>query len=109
MSYEGSEEYLCAKGHYMVRDAYADDVQYNGVCKCGAPIAYWHQIDDTNGVIEDNPGTMPAPTKRTGWEDRWHMDHYGNRYATRTPLYKPKEHWRPYAVKRERAADAREG
>lgn len=96
MSYEGYQEYLCAKGHYVVRGAFADEPEY---CpRCGGDIAYRHSIDVTNGVEEDDPSTMPAPKDQIGSEDDWQKDHYGNPYALDIPLYQPLEQWRPYRL-----------
>ena len=91
MSYEGSVEYLCAKGHRSVTDCHEDDLQ---VCRCGEVITHRHAIDHTNGEDLDDPGTMPAPVEEVGFDDVWHVDHRGNGYATKDIRFKPLSHWR---------------
>jgi len=95
MSYEGYSEYLCEKGHYFNCDIYADERKKCPQCK--SKLAYCHAVDQTNGYIEDNPSTKPAPVKKIGFEDKWQKDHYGNKYAIKIPLYAPKNNskeWR---------------
>lgn len=91
MSYEGSVEYLCANGHESGTDCYMDDLI---VCRCGAPITHRHAINHTNGEDPEDPSTMPAPVEEIGFDDVWHKDHYGNRYATKDMRFKPLDHWR---------------
>jgi hypothetical protein len=91
MSYEGSEEFLCANGHYTCQDCHDDNPK--GCWFCAAPITHWHAIDETNGEDEDLPDTKPAPKQQTGWDDRWQIDHYGNRYATKVPRYVAGARW----------------
>ena len=87
MSYEGYREYLCRKGHYSTSDAYEDDPTK---CeRCGADIDWRHSVDQTNGVEEDNPSTIPAPKEKVGQEDDWQRDHHGNKYAVAVPIYRP--------------------
>lgn len=86
MSYKGSTESICKNGHYDCVDCYED---YNQFCHCGAPWEWFHSIDETNGVDLENPGTYPAPTEETGYDETWHMDPYGTRYAIRSPKHKP--------------------
>jgi hypothetical protein len=92
MSYEGSVEYLCQDGHRSVVDCWEDRLVK---CRCGAAMAYRHSIDHTNGVEDDNPATMPAPTEEIGFTDIWREDHYGNRYAIKDVKYRAGEHWLP--------------
>lgn len=92
MSYEGYVEYLCERGHLSGADCYDDDLK---VCRCGAPMAFRHAVDQTNGEIDDDPHTMPAPVREIGFDDDWKNDHHGNRYAAKLVRYEPVEHWRP--------------
>jgi hypothetical protein len=67
MSYEGYVQILCEEGHYSIRDTYNDVVPENFVCKCqieppydnvcGARMAWWNQVNLTNGSWEVNPET----------------------------------------------------
>ena len=91
VSYEGYREYLCAKGHYQCSDAYDDDPEK--CARCGERIAYAHSVDQTNGVEEDNPSTMPAPKEQVGFEDEWCKDRHGNKYAKSIPLYMAGREW----------------
>lgn len=95
MSYEGSVEYLCERGHRSVTDCWTDMPEK---CRCGAAIAHSHSIDSTNGDVEDDPHTRPAPVVEIGYDDVWKEDHHGNRYATRDVRYSPVEHWRDLTV-----------
>lgn len=90
MSYEGPVEYLCENGHRLATDCWSDAPT---TCRCGGKMAYRHSIDHTNGYIEDDPSTQPAPVQDDGWDDDWKEDHYGNRYALKMPKFKPLEHW----------------
>lgn len=91
MSYEGSVEFLCQNGHRSVIGCWDDAPK---ACRCGARMAYRHAIDHTNGYIEDDPNTQPAPVEPDGWDDVWKEDHYGNRYAIKNPRFKPLSGWR---------------
>lgn len=87
MSYEGYEELLCGNGHYFAHDCYGDAPE---TCpRCGAPWAYSHGVDQTNGYDEECPNTYSAAKAVVGLEDDWNNDHYGNRYATQTKRYAP--------------------
>ncbi len=91
MSYEGYREYLCETGHHFGHDCYDEDATE---CPyCGAPIAYWHSVDQTNGEDEDLPCTLPAPKHQVGGDDEWHVDHYGNRFANVRALWEPAGEW----------------
>ena len=92
MSYEGYVEYLCEKGHHWAVDSVYDE--YDDTCpRCNQKASWSHDVDETNGVIIDeetgspHPNTIPAQLQIKGYEDEWHEDHYGNKYATRYPLY----------------------
>lgn len=92
MSYEGTHELLCAKGHYYAHDVY--DLRPLCCPFCSAPWAYIHMIDETNGADESQPDTLPAPLTEIGFDDVWHTDHYNNRYATKRTRYTPTKEWR---------------
>jgi DNA-directed RNA polymerase subunit RPC12/RpoP len=93
MSYEGYEEYLCEKGHYINHDIHDEHPE---VCEhCGSKWVFWHPVDQTNGYEEDNPDTKPAPVTKIRDEEIWRKDHLGNQYCIMRPLYKPKSQWRP--------------
>ena len=93
MSYEGRHEFLCANGHYLQTDAYAEEPP--GCSYCGQPLAWFHSIDDTNGFESDNPSTYPAEKLEVGFDDRWLTDHHGNCYAQKVCRYLPGASWRP--------------
>jgi hypothetical protein len=53
MSYEGYEQYLCAKGHYWCADCHDDP----GDCEtCGGPAVWSNSVDVTNGSYETIDG-----------------------------------------------------
>jgi len=52
MSYEGYTQYLCAKGHYFMRDAYDYSDVVCDICSNGA--VWWNQVDETNGSHDDD-------------------------------------------------------
>jgi hypothetical protein len=93
MSYEGTEEYLCEKGHYTAYDCNSGTPAECSICK--AKIKYHHSVDETNGFDEEDPRTTSAPTLGIGFEDDWHTDHYGNLYALKVLLFSPNSsEWR---------------
>ncbi len=91
MSYEGYTEYLCSNGHLSSLDAYFEAAR---LCtRCNAKIVFAHDVDETNGVGYDDegnemPGTIGYPFEENGFDDIWHKDHYGNKYATKLIRYK---------------------
>lgn len=94
MSFEGYDEFLCKKGHYWAQDAY--DPREPFCPRCGQEAQCHHVVDQTNGIVymengEPHPSTVPYPFEEIDYEDKWHEDHYGNKYAIKIPLYKPKE------------------
>lgn len=91
MSYSGSVEFLCEQGHRSVIDCWDEEPEK---CRCGAKIAYRHSIDHTNGVVEDDPSTMPAPVTEIGYDDIWKEDHHGNKFAVKAYKFRPGNHWR---------------
>ena len=87
MSYEGYTEYLCEKGHYLVRDCYENDLT---VCsKCKLPMAFYHIVDTTNGEQVDNLYTFAADKIENGFDDIERKDHYGNIYYNKLIKYLP--------------------
>lgn len=50
MSYEGYEQYLCAKGHLRIVDCNMDD---DSPCDCGEPMVWHNSVDTTNGSFDD--------------------------------------------------------
>lgn len=86
MSYEGYMEFICESGHYSCVDVYVDAPK---TCECGNRIKYYHMVDETNGIDYDYPDTCPGAREEIGYDDIWHEDHYGNKYATKRLRYKP--------------------
>jgi hypothetical protein len=64
MSYEGYEEYLCAKGHLSTFDAYEgqqwyeDEYGSHETCFCGEKFVWTNSVDQTNGVWQDEDGVI---------------------------------------------------
>lgn len=81
MSFEGTIQKLCTQGHLSHFDIWHEGKS----CKCGASFNWTHVIDETNG---SEPEDYNLPVE-IDFEDEWHTDHYGNRYAVKIPLYKP--------------------
>lgn len=92
MGYSGYREYLCTSGHYSAHDAYESD--YNECPRCGASMAYVHGVDQTNGYDESEPYSCNAPKEEIGFDDVWHVDHHGNRYATKLVKFRPISAWK---------------
>lgn len=97
MSYEGYTERLCVLGHLSRFNAYFDffgEDEKPKCSHCGNEFMFSHSVDQTNGVeyMEDGVtphlGTVGYPFEENGWEDMWHTDHYGNKYATKLYRYK---------------------
>lgn len=86
MSYEGSVEYICENGHRTMTDCYAEIERCR---RCGSRFKWRHSIDETNGVIVDDPGTYPAATKQVRLDDEWRVDHHGNKYAIQVTIVEP--------------------
>ena len=104
MSYEGFTEFLCTGGHYSGKDCYDDDPFK---CpRCGEPIMYRHAVDVTNGAVDDDPSTMPAPKEQIDTEDDWQIDRYGNRYARAVAVYRPLAHWQRHVDRANDGPDA---
>jgi len=48
MSYEGRIQVICQNGHYGVREASYDLDTEEASCQCGAKLAWFNSVDDTN-------------------------------------------------------------
>lgn len=81
MSYEGATEMLCENGHYDCQDCREPRPEK---CECGSPIAWFHEIDDTNcdGERAAKEVIVPAVTKCCA--------HCGHVREVEPELYKPK-------------------
>lgn len=96
MSYEGYTQHLCRFGHLTEQDAmeamYIEAVE--NCSRCHSPFIFRHGVDQTNGIEYQEDGETPQPYcvgypfEEDGFEDEWHIDHYGNKYATKIPKYK---------------------
>jgi hypothetical protein len=95
MSYEGFTEYLCEDGHLSAKELFEsygatqEEIINHHTCECGKLFKWRWEVDLTNGFLEDYPQTRPGPKKEIGWDDVWHKDHYGNKYATKLHRFKP--------------------
>ncbi len=90
MSFEGYYQYICVDGHQCSGDIWSlGDGKECPECWCCAPFEFEHMVDQTNGIVEDDPSTFAAPMKEVGFTDTWRTDHYGNKYATKTRTYVP--------------------
>lgn len=90
MSFSGHYEYLCSSGHLITVDAhYPADA--DTMCPfCQSPIEHACLVDTTNGYEEEgNPESCSGEVENIGFDDQWHTDHYGTRYATKLMRYKP--------------------
>ena len=61
MSYEGFEQVLCKNGHLREFDCWSTVELFDpaNVCPvCKEVWVYRNMVDETNGIIEDEPGTM---------------------------------------------------
>lgn len=101
MSYEGSEEYICNKGHYSIRPcSYSMDDDFTP-CFCGEPLVFTHSIDETNGYDEDNPATFNAPVKEIGFEVFEYTTKNGTQCREERALYAPDSlEWKEYNPKK---------
>lgn len=94
MSYEGFTEYLCDNGHYWTvrageKDFEGQESQKMFCVHCGYPFAFFSEVDQTNGVGEEAPGSFEAPKIEYGWEDIPKKDHWGVSYSEKRPLFLP--------------------
>lgn len=105
MSYEGSEEFLCSRGHFWEVDALTlmnsegnrrTQMLTCPLCQC-APVLNC-SVDYTNGSEEDIPETCPGPKEQIGFDDKECFDHYGNRYFVKLLRYKSLDsnRWKPF-------------
>jgi hypothetical protein len=53
MSFEGTEHFICEKGHYDWQDCYCGTPDKCVIC--GSKIVWSYTQDETNGVDEDDP------------------------------------------------------
>ena len=60
MSYQGYTEYLCEDGHYWTQDAFDDPVVSCVVSGCPRPVAWTHEVDQTNGTDPNEPWSLPT-------------------------------------------------
>jgi hypothetical protein len=98
MSYEGYEEFLCPNGHYFSYDAMYMRDGHDGPLLCPhcqqSPV-WTRSVDVTNGVDPEYPESQEGRKSKIGFDDAWHTDHYGNRYATKVQRYAPfTEDWK---------------
>lgn len=96
MSYEGYEEFICPNGHHWGVDASVfnygnlEEREQAYVCPhCKEKAKYACSVDETNGYNENNPWTFSGPKEEIGFDDEWHQDHYGNKYAVKIPKFQP--------------------
>jgi hypothetical protein len=102
MSYEGYAEFLCKSGHYWTMSYSEESFLENRsapniyTCPhCGLRPSMYHDVNETNGIDEDDPNTLPAKKKEIGFDDEWRIDHYGNKYAVKIIKFKPiGKHWK---------------
>ncbi len=87
MSFEGYYEYLCPNKHHWSCDVRDEGGPYCPVCNENP--ALYRLVDETNGVVEDDPSTMASPLLEVGFQDDWKVDHYQNRYAVKIKCYEP--------------------
>lgn len=94
MSYEGYTEYLCERGHFFTRDAYESDPVECDVCK--RDVAHFHPVDQTNGVVEDDPTTHPAEKFliEEEWTERY--SYMGTPYKVPVLRWRPSNEWRTW-------------
>ena len=103
MGYSGYEEILCARGHHS---ELGEDDAIPEVCPhrdCNARVTRRHSVNTTNGYNRSYPSTCGAPKREIGFDDEWHQDHYGNKYAVKVPRYSSKSRvWINIAAERKR-------
>lgn len=94
MSYEGYIQLICPQGHHWTIDAmeeYGGTVSPRLCPMCEAKATWLCDVDVTNGTDPEYPESMPAHVKELPSEDRWHVDHYGNKYATLVRRVEPND------------------
>lgn len=80
MSYRGINYYIL-KDKTLVKTGCFDDPPENVEWVC--------HVNTTNGIDDDDPTTHEPKMKEVGFADEWHVDHHGNRYATKILHYEP--------------------
>lgn len=87
MSYEGSEYFLCEKGHLNCFDAYSEEEE--SLCRyCGSRLVWNQSVDYTNGTDITDPHTYLRDLEVDHYEDIPMEDHYGNKYFSQKTCYK---------------------
>lgn len=92
MSFEGYFQKIGTCGHTWEDDASGYSYSsYRRTCPvCGAEEHMRALVDVTNGYGEEyGLDAVNAQTVETGFTDQWHVDHYGNKYATKHITYMP--------------------
>ena len=84
MSYEGYVEELCANGHLRSRDVY---VPCSEMCHCGATTVFTRHVDETNGIVIDDPSTLPYPFE-VEKEAEFVVCNLGHKHCTAERIYK---------------------
>lgn len=70
MSFEGFEEFLCAKGHYSIRNVYSNKAR--GVCPiCRSLMVLEHLIDETNSNADVSYGEIISLNAIDGLINVW--------------------------------------
>lgn len=90
MSYEGYVVVLCENGHEGTYDCYdAPDCMSKARCgHCQGRIVWECGVDQTNGIIEDDPGTQAPKLKQIGEEEETCCFCHGSG-KRKIPLYEP--------------------
>lgn len=88
MGYSGIIEYLDEDGFYWYHDEPHTGFNRNPEkLNPNGKVPVWHRIiHTTNGMDEDEPSTYWGDKTSIGMKDVWHVDHYGNKYATQQML-----------------------
>lgn len=89
MSWEGYTEQLCERGHYSVEN-FMPTLQRATCRLCGSRIEFECIVDTTNGAGEEEyEGSHPGAKEEIGFNDKWMVNHYGNKYAVKQMQYRP--------------------
>jgi len=86
MSWEGYEQVICTNGHLRRKNAEMWGIGYGDgwICSCGAPIAWWNQVDTTNDDGEEYVIDSEINTS----EVFCNCPDCGNRHITKEVTYK---------------------
>jgi hypothetical protein len=91
MSYEGYEEYLCTNGHLRIFDCWEPSLLEGeseaSRCNCGASFVFHHSVNETNGIIEDDPSTKSYPYE-VDVPAEFHTCVCGNKHIVKEVQYK---------------------